>query len=126
MSKLIYENLSNEIPGAAFAVHSALGPGLLESLYQRAMCIELKRRHINYECQCPYTVYFRCEEIGNFYTDLVIEKKIIVELKAVKTIQEFMEAQIINYLKISNLAVGYLLNFNGISLVWKRYYHQRL
>ena len=126
MSKLIYENLSNQILGAAFTVHSVLGPGLLESLYHNAMCVELRERHINYECQSPYAVFFKGEKIGNFYADLVIEKRIIVELKAVKTIQDFMEAQIINYLKISNISVGYLINFNSISLVWKRFYHQRL
>jgi len=123
MTKLLYKELSDQVLGAAFAVHSALGPGLLESLYQKAMCIELRHRHINYECQSPYDVFYRDEFIGRFYADLVIEKKIIVELKAVKFLQELMSAQTINYLKISNIAVGYLINFNSISVVWKRFYH---
>jgi GxxExxY protein len=126
MSKLLYKELSDQVLGAAFTVHSALGPGLLESLYQKAMCIELKYRHIYYECQSPYDVFYRDEFIGRFYADLVIEKKIIVELKAVKILKALMEAQTINYLKISNIAIGYLINFNSISLVWKRFYHRKL
>lgn len=126
MSKLIYKELSDQVLSAAFTVHNHLGPGLLESLYQKAMCIELRERHISYECQSPYSVFYKGENIGIFYADLVIEKKIIVELKAVKILKELMEAQTINYLKISNIAVGYLINFNSISVVWKRFYHQRL
>lgn len=59
MTKLLYKELSDQVLGAAFTVHSALGPGLLESLYQKAMCIELRYRHINYECQSPYDVFYR-------------------------------------------------------------------
>ena len=124
MTKLLYKELSDQVLGAAFTVHSALGPGLLESLYQKAMCIELRYRNINYECQSPYEVYYRDESIGIFYADLVIEKKIIVELKAVRILKELMEAQTINYLKISNIAIGYLINFNSISVVWKRFYRR--
>jgi len=80
------------------------------------MCIELKYKHINYECQSPYEVFYRNENIGVFYADLVIERKIIVELKAEKMLQELMKAQTINYLKILNIAVGYLMNFNNTSL----------
>ncbi|MEJ2507156.1 MAG: GxxExxY protein [Ignavibacteriaceae bacterium] len=63
MSKLLFKELSNQVLGAAFTVHSTLGPGLLESLYQKAMCIELKHRHITYECESPYEVYYRNESI---------------------------------------------------------------
>ena len=125
MTKLIYKELSDQIISATFTVHSALGPGLLESLYQKAMCIELRERHINYECQCPYVVFYKGEDIGLFYADLVVENKIIVELKAVKILKEIMEAQTINYLKIANISVGYLINFNSTSVVWKRFYHRR-
>jgi GxxExxY protein len=59
MSKLLYKELSNEVLGAAFTVHSTLGSGLLESLYKKAMCIELKYRNINYECESPYEVFYR-------------------------------------------------------------------
>ena len=90
------------------------------------MCIELRERCISYDCQHPYTVVYKGENIGIFYADLVIEKKIIMELKAVKTLKQLMETQTINYLKISNIAVGYLINFNSTSVVWKRFYYQRL
>jgi GxxExxY protein len=126
MTKLIYKELSDQVLGAAFTVHSTLGPGLLESLYQKAMCIELRERHLHYQCESPYTVFYKGENIGVFYADLVIEKKIIVELKATKVLTQLMDAQTINYLKISNIAVGYLINFNSTSVVWKRFYHQRL
>ncbi|MEJ2628098.1 MAG: GxxExxY protein [bacterium] len=102
MTKLIYKELSDQVLGAAFTVHSTLGPGLLESLYQKAMCIELRERHLHYQCESPYTVFYKGENIGVFYADTI------------------------NYLKISNIAVGYLINFNSISAVWKRFYHQRL
>lgn len=125
MSNLIHHNLSYQILGAAFAVHSTLGPGLLESLYQKAMCIELQRSNLNYICQAPYKVYYHGNEIGNYFADLVVENKILVELKAVKKLEEVMSAQTINYMKIANIEVGYLINFKSTSVVWKRFYHQR-
>ncbi|MBN1698712.1 MAG: GxxExxY protein, partial [Spirochaetales bacterium] len=82
MSELVYQELSDQVLGAAFTVHSTLGPGLMENLYHNAMCIELKGRHISYESQSPFPVFYKGKNIGIFYADLVIEKKIIVELKA--------------------------------------------
>lgn len=124
MSKLIYKELSYQVLSAAFTVHRYLGPGLLEYLYKKAMCIELQERHISYECESPYTVLYKGEDIGVFKADLVIENKIIVELKAVKLLKELMEAQTINYLKIAHMSVGYLINFNSTSVVWKRFYRR--
>lgn len=125
MSNLIHHNLSYQILGAAFAVHSTLGSGLLECLYQKAMCIELQRQNLNFICQAPYKVFYHGNEIGNYFADLVVENKILVELKAVKKLDDVMSAQTLNYMKIANLEVGYLINFKSISVVWKRFYHQR-
>jgi len=116
MSKLLYNNLSYQILNVAFYVHTKLGPGLLKSIYHKAMIIELKERNISFCSQKAFPVIFRSQNLGSFYTDLVIDKKIIIEIKAVKKLNEVMEAQIINYLCLSKLNVGYLINFRNTSL----------
>jgi GxxExxY protein len=124
MSQLLFKKLSYQIIGAAYTVHSKLGPGLLEVLYKRAMCIELRKRNINYACEAPFDVPYDTEIIGAYKADFLVEGKIIVEIKSVKSLSEFMEAKLINYLGIAKLQVGYLINFNSITLVWKRFYRR--
>jgi GxxExxY protein len=120
-NKILYKELSYKIIGMALKIHSILGPGLFENIYQKAYCILLEEAGIPYICQKPYPVYFKNRLLGNYFADLVVDDSIIVELKSVKTLNGFLEAQIINYLKISGLKIGYLINFNSQSLIWKRY-----
>lgn len=96
MERLIHPALSHQVLGAAFAVHTGLGPGLLESAYENAMCVELSVRGIPFERQKAFPLQYRGERVGDYFADLVVDGKIILELKAVKAFQPEMEAQLIN------------------------------
>jgi GxxExxY protein len=120
MSKLIHAEISNKVLSAAFTVHSAMGPGLLEAAYEGAMIVELAYNGIPFERQKVYPLEYRGEYIGVYIADIVVENTIIIELKAVARLSEVMEAQLLNYLKISKLPVGYLFNFYNTSLSWRR------
>lgn len=106
--------------GAAIAVHRALGPGFVETIYQKALCVALTNRKIPFETQKPVTVSFEGTEVGIHRLDLIIDNEIVVELKAVKCLNEIHEKQLRSYLKASNLKVGLLLNFNASILAIKR------
>jgi GxxExxY protein len=120
MSNLIYPELSYTIVGLAYAVHKALGPGLLESCYEGAMVVELQRAAIPFQRQQVFPVNYKGEYIGAYIADLVVDGKIILELKSVKALNAEMKAQLINYLKLSQIPVGYLFNFHGIRLEKER------
>ncbi len=124
-TNILFKELSYKVMGMAFNIHSKLGSGLLENVYEKAFCIELKHSDIPFKCQHAFPLYYRNELIGNYIADLVIDNSIIVELKAVKELNKIMEAQIINYLKISGIPVGLLINFNSLKLSWKRYISKR-
>ncbi len=111
-----HDQLTFRIIGAAMAVHSALGPGLLEQTYENALCIELGRRGIQYTQQKRIEVQFRGEVVGEMYADLVIEDKVIVELKSVRELASIHEAQLLAYLKAAGVKTGLLINFNVVSL----------
>lgn len=121
MSQVAYRELSHRVLGAAFAVHNALGPGLLESAYEGALVIELRHRGLEFERQRVYPVYYRGEMAGAYVADLVVEGRIIMELKSVKELTSVMEAQLVNYLRLSKVPVGYLLNFQGTKVEWRRF-----
>jgi GxxExxY protein len=115
-----FEALSGRILEAAIAVHKSLGPGFLESVYQKAMEIALRNRGIPFECQKEIRVYFENEEVGLHRLDLIVSSEIIVELKAVKAFEDIHYAQVKSYLKATGLHVGLLLNFNATTLGIKR------
>ena len=105
--------LSKEIVGAAIEVHRHLGPGLLESAYEQALCYELSVRKIDFERQKPIPAKYKDVNLDCGYRiDLLVDKLVILELKAVMKIDPLFEAQLLTYLKISNLWLGMLLNFN--------------
>ncbi|MBN1698879.1 MAG: GxxExxY protein [Spirochaetales bacterium] len=124
MTKLIYKELSDLIIRMAFAIHSHFGPGLLESVYESAFCVELSRAAVPFERQKIYSLNYKNEYVGAYIADLVVDNTIILELKAVSQLSKVMEAQILSYLKLSGLPVGYLINFNTYSLEWKRFVNQ--
>jgi GxxExxY protein len=113
MGKLLHEALSYELVGALFEVHKVLGPGLLESAYEGALVIELQQRGLSVGRQVVYPLEYKGQVAGAYIADLVVEDCIIVELKAVKSLNELMHAQLINYLRLSGLQVGYLVNMAG-------------
>jgi GxxExxY protein len=105
--------LSSKIIGAAIEVHKALGPGLLESSYQKCLCHELRLRGISYENEKPLPLVYKGEKLDCAYQmDLVVENAIIVELKSCEKLEPIHEAQLLTYLKLSDLTLGLLLNFN--------------
>jgi GxxExxY protein len=121
MSKLLHASISNKVLGAAFAVHASLGSGLLESAYEGALVVEFAYRGISFERQKVYPLEYRGEYVGAYIADIVVENTIIVELKSVTKLNEVMEAQLLNYLRLSKLPVGYLFNFYNTHLVWRRF-----
>jgi GxxExxY protein len=115
-----FEELSSRILGAAVDVHKALGPGFLESIYQRAMEVALEHRGISFHSQQDVRVYFEGIDVGVHRLDLVVDSQIILELKAVKALEDIHFAQLRSYLKATGLRTGLLLNFNAPTLVIKR------
>jgi GxxExxY protein len=121
MSGLVHHALSNKVLKVAFNVHHALGPGFLESAYEDTCCRELAHFGIRYERQKVYPLMHRGQRVCGYIADLVAEDTIIMELKAVAQLIPIHEAQLLHYLKLSRLPVGYLFNFNALRLEWKRF-----
>lgn len=115
-----FEALSGRILEAAVAVHKGLGPGFLESVYQRAVEVAMRHRDVPFERQKEVRIWFEGEDLGIHRLDLVVGAEIIVELKAVKALEDIHYAQVKSYLKATGLRVGLLLNFNAPTLVIKR------
>jgi GxxExxY protein len=115
-----FEALSGRILDAAVAVHKALGPGFLETVYQKAMEVALRHRGIIFDNQKDIHIFFEGEDVGVHRLDLIVENEIIVELKAVKAFEDIHFAQVKSYLKATGLHVGLLLNFNAPTLAIKR------
>lgn len=110
---IIYEELSEQIIGSAIEVHQSLGPGLLESAYHRCMEHELVLRGIPVAREVPLPVVFKGIQLDCGYRmDLVVDGKIVLELKAIETVGKVHEAQLLTHLKLSGLRVGLLINFN--------------
>lgn len=105
------EELMRRVIGAAIAVHKSLGPGFLESIYRKAMCIELDCRGIAYEVERPVTVRYRGKEITGQRVDLIVERQLVLELKTVKAFDDVHVAQVISYLRTTGLRGGLLVNF---------------
>ena len=105
--------LSSKIIGAAIEVHKVLGPGLLESAYEKCLCHELKLRGLSFDSQKPLPLVFKGEEIDCGYRlDIVVDNAIILELKSCEQIEPIHKAQLLTYLKLSGLTLGLVLNFN--------------
>ena len=103
--------LTEKIIKAFYTVYNKLGYGFLEKVYENAMMIELRKEGIIAASQSPIRVLYEEEVIGEYYTDILVDNKIIVELKAAKNLVEENEAQLLNYLKATNIEIGLLLNF---------------
>jgi GxxExxY protein len=115
-----FDELSGRIIEAALAVHKALGPGFLESVYEKALQVALNHRGIRWDNQREVHILFEGEEVGLHRLDLIVEGQIIVELKAVRALEDIHFAQVKSYLKATSLHIGLLLNFNSPTLVIKR------
>ena len=122
---LKHEQITRSVIGCAFAVINELGAGFLESVYEKALLLALRQESLSAIAQHPVKVMFRGECVGDFYTDLFVEEKVIVELKAVKAIAPEHQAQVINYLNATGIQVGLLINFGNPKLEYKRFTRSR-
>jgi GxxExxY protein len=104
--------LTRAIIGCCIEVHRALGPGLLESMYEAALCHEMDLRGLHYQRQVEMPVIYKGKPIGKGFIDLIVEGQVIVELKACESIVSVHRAQLICYLKVTKLKIGLLVNFN--------------
>jgi len=105
--------LSSKIIGAAIEVHKALGPGLLESAYEECLCHELELRGINFERQKPLPITYKDVRLDCGYRlDILVDNQIVLELKSCEQIEPIHKAQLLTYLRLADLSLGLLLNFN--------------
>lgn len=113
----VYSDLSAKIIGAAIEVHRELGPGLLESVYEHCLVRELREAGLRVSRQLPLPLVYKGEQLdGMFRLDLVVEETIVVEVKAVEELNDVHLAQVLTYLKLTNLSLGLLINFNVVLL----------
>ena len=114
---ILYPELSWELVGAAIEVHKHIGPGQLESVYQLSMECELKRRRVEFRQQAPVQMFYKGEPVGNFRTDLIVENTVVLELKAVDRLTSVHTAQLLSYLRATQLRLGILMNFHVARMV---------
>src|ERR1700704_682645 len=112
--------LFETVVGAAYEVSNTLGAGFLEKVYERALAKELALRGIPARPQVPYQVSYKGQVIGEYLADLVVDERLLVELKCVNALAKEHLAQCLNYLRASNLSLALLLNFQHSKIVWLR------
>jgi GxxExxY protein len=122
---MIHERLSGAIIGIAMEVLNELKPGLDESLYERALAIELRRRGHEVAVQQSFPVFYQAQLIGNLIPDLIVDRVVIVDPKVVSAFSETHVAQMLGYLNITGLDLAILLNFKNARLDWKRVVRQK-
>jgi GxxExxY protein len=120
MSEILFKELSFAVVGAAMEVHRVLGPGYLESVYHKALEHELTLRHLPFESRKCLRVRYKDLLVGEYETDLLVDQKIVLELKAVSKINAAHFAQVQHYLASTGYRLGIILNFGGESLGMKR------
>ncbi len=111
MSTLIHEELSNQIIGCFYEVYNTLGHGFLERVYENSLLIEFRNRGLRADQQRRIDVYYNGRRVGEYFADIVVEDSVIIELKAAEGIAPEHEAQLLNYLKATELELGFLFNF---------------
>ena len=119
--EFLYKELTGEIIESAFNVHNTLGCGLLEKVYENSLAWELELRGRKVSSQKEFRVIYREKEVGIYYADLVVGDKVIVEVKAIENIDDIHRAQLLNYLRISGLRVGLIMNFAKPKLQYERF-----
>ncbi len=119
---LLHSDITKQIIGSAFDVHSFLGNGFQEVIYQRALAYEMSQRNLEFAREIEQDIFYKelKEPIGTRRADFVVEGKILVEIKAIKELEDVHLAQALNYLKAYRLEVGLLINFGSKSLTFKR------
>jgi GxxExxY protein len=111
-----YEELTEKIIGCAYKAHNALGPGFLEKVYENALRIELEKQGLSVKQQEPINVMYDSQVVGEYYADLWVDERLIVELKAAQTLAKEHEVQLVNYLTATGVDSGLLLNFGPVQV----------
>ena len=119
-----HEEITHKIIGAAYQVYNQLGFGFLESVYKKAMIIELTRTDLKVEAEKALKVYYDNQIVGDFYVDLFVQEQIIVELKSVQNLSKEHEVQLVNYLNGLKKEIGLLINFSPSGVQVKRKYRE--
>jgi len=119
---MLYQETTDKIIKAFYDVYNELGFGFLEKVYENSMFIELSALGLKCQRQKPINVYYKNEKVGEYFADIIVEDKIIVELKAAETIAVEHELQLINYLKATGIEVGLLLNFGKKPQIKRKIY----
>jgi GxxExxY protein len=114
-------DITYKVNGAVFEVSRVLGAGFLEKVYENALLVELKARGLKADSQVPLKVYYKGEVVGDYVVDILVEGKVILELKAIDQLQKVHEAQLLNYLKATGIGVGLLVNFRHPKADIKRF-----
>lgn len=120
MAELLEKELVYRIVGCAMEVHNTLGRGLREKTYENALCVEFRHQGIKYSQQTEYPVYYRDELVDKFVPDLVVEQRVIVDTKTVETILDDHRGTMLNYLRITGIQVGVIINYKHRKLEWER------
>ncbi len=107
----LHSELTEEIIGEAFKIYNTLGSGFLEKVYQRALTKKLLEKGFDVKCEYPVKVHFEGDVIGDYCCDILVNEKVILELKAIESLAKIHEVQLVNYLKATNIEVGLLINF---------------
>ncbi|MDP8227538.1 MAG: GxxExxY protein [Candidatus Celaenobacter polaris] len=119
-TKLLYKELSYKIIGIAMSVHKEFGSGFLEKVYENAMMVLFRKQGIEAEQQKPINVMFENEIVGSYFADILVEDKVVLELKTVEKLTGVHEAQALNYLKATRKNLAILFNFHSRSLEYQR------
>ena len=121
-----YSDITGRIIGAAMKVHSTLGNGFQEVIYQRALAIEIAEQGLTFQRELEMQIYYRGQEIGTRRVDFLVEDKVMVELKAKTMLEDVHLAQAINYLEAYALEIGLLINFGAKSLEYRRVINSKM
>ncbi|MCF3650521.1 GxxExxY protein [Synoicihabitans lomoniglobus] len=119
-SEFVAGELTHSIVGAAFEVVNALGHGLHEKPYENAMVVELVDRNFKVEQQAVYEIDYKGTSVGTFVPDLIVEDEVIVDTKVIDKITDHERGQMLNYLRITGLKIGLIINFKNPKLQWDR------
>ncbi|MCX5879004.1 MAG: GxxExxY protein [Deltaproteobacteria bacterium] len=114
-------DLTYSINAAVFEVNRELGPGFLEKVYENALLLELASKGLKARSQVPIKVNYKETEVGEYYADIVVEDQVIIEIKAIESLQKVHEAQLLNYLEATGCKVGLLINFTYPKAQIKRF-----
>jgi len=126
INKADTDKLTHKIIGCAMKVHTILGNGFQEVIYQRALAIEFEKHGLRFNREMEMPIYYECINIGTRRVDFFVEDKVMVEIKALVKLEAVHKAQAINYCEAYNIADGLLINFGGLSLEFNRVYNKTL